>query len=194
MLANAVQKIPSGTLERYEKIAQMVSTVRKRTAKEIVKKLKQQEIARQLGKTDVSQLKTTAAFDQFKRRIEKETEIAAKTQVKLVDNKIRSISSIDSTNSDEKAVQNVVVKETAAAVAVAVAPTQQVSSSGSDEWSAAQQAAFETALKEVAKDAPDRWDQIAARIEGKTKAQAVARFKFIRDEIMRKKMAQQSRT
>lgn len=61
LLFQATQKFPVGTRDRWEKIAQMVSTVGKRTAKEVVKKIKEQELEqlenRRMGKSE--------AFDQF---------------------------------------------------------------------------------------------------------------------------------
>ncbi len=83
------------------------------------------------------------------------------------------------------------VKKTAAAVS-ASAPSPAAASSVSvaggddavDEWSAAQQAQLESALRTVSKTAPDRWDLIAAGVTGKTKKQVLARYKFIKAQIM----------
>lgn len=57
------------------------------------------------------------------------------------------------------------------------------SSSTTPTWTAADQTAFEHALKTVPKDAADRWDQIAAHVKTKTKAQCQQRFKEIAAEV-----------
>jgi hypothetical protein len=48
-----------------------------------------------------------------------------------------------------------------------------------------EQAAFEAALKSISKDAPTRWDEIAAAVKTKTKAECIARYKAIREEVQR---------
>lgn len=60
-----------------------------------------------------------------------------------------------------------------------------------DGWTRAQQAALESALREIKKGAGtgDRWAAIAARVGGKTRAECVARFKFIRQQIKAQKAA-----
>ena len=54
-----------------------------------------------------------------------------------------------------------------------------------DEWSADEQAALERALKSVSKEAEDRWEQISAVVGSKSKKQCVARFKHIREQIIK---------
>eukprot|EP00808_Paulinella_micropora_P022083 g67875.t1 len=56
-------------------------------------------------------------------------------------------------------------------------------------WSAEQQSAFEAALKTVPKDVPDRWGAIADKVQGKSKADCVNRFKEIRAKIMAQRQA-----
>jgi hypothetical protein len=60
------------------------------------------------------------------------------------------------------------------------------STAENDSWSADEQQKLELALKSVGKDAADRWEQIAAKVGTKSKKQCIARFKFIRDEILKK--------
>ena len=57
----------------------------------------------------------------------------------------------------------------------------------SDEWSADEQAALEKALKTVGKDKEGRWDEIATLVSTKNKKQCIARFKQIREQILKQK-------
>jgi hypothetical protein len=59
------------------------------------------------------------------------------------------------------------------------ADTSSSSSSSADSFTQAQQTQLEDALRTVPKDAPDRWDAIAACVDGKSKAQCVARVKAL---------------
>ena len=72
-----------------------------------------------------------------------------------------------------------------AASATATKAAKEQKQKTSDEWSADEQAALERALKSVGKDVEDRWEQIAALVGSKSKKQCVARFKHIREQIMK---------
>ena len=52
-----------------------------------------------------------------------------------------------------------------------------------DEWTEAQQKAFESALRLFPANITvgDRWESIASKVEGKSKEQCVARFRYLRD-------------
>ena len=58
---------------------------------------------------------------------------------------------------------------------------------GSDEWSADEQASLERALKSIGKEREDRWEAIAALVGSKSKKQCVSRFKHIRESILKQK-------
>lgn len=60
---------------------------------------------------------------------------------------------------------------------------QQVSAAEREDWSAVQQQCLEQALRTTPKG-PERWDQIASKVPGKTKRDCVKRFKDIRAKIM----------
>ncbi|KAI7843108.1 hypothetical protein COHA_003279 [Chlorella ohadii] len=73
-----------------------------------------------------------------------------------------------------------------AAAAAAPAPATVVSAA-SGEWSEEQELALVKALKQVGKDAEDRWGQVAALVPGKTKAQCFKRFKELKEAHKAKK-------
>merc|ERR1712232_368181 len=62
------------------------------------------------------------------------------------------------------------------------------SETSSEEWSVDQQKALETALQKhpASLDNNERWRLIAADVPGKTKAQCVERFKFLREQLSSK--------
>ena len=78
-------------------------------------------------------------------------------------------------------------KDVAPAAAGASASAAAASSSSAEAaavpFTVDEQAKFEKALKSVSKDAADRWDQIAAQVKTKTKAQCMARYKEIAAKV-----------
>lgn len=65
--------------------------------------------------------------------------------------------------------------------------TSSTSTISNEEWLSDEQAAFESALRTVPKDAEDRWEQIAKQIGTKSKKQCIARFKQIREMVLKNK-------
>lgn len=65
--------------------------------------------------------------------------------------------------------------------------TAQASPASEDVWTTTQQAALESALRKNPASpglaANDRWDRIAACVEGKTRKQCVARYKHLREQL-----------
>jgi DnaJ family protein C protein 2 len=57
----------------------------------------------------------------------------------------------------------------------------------SDEWTAAEELLLVKALKEIAKDAEDRWDQVAAAVGTKSKVACGRRFKEMKQKFKAKK-------
>jgi DnaJ family protein C protein 1 len=56
-----------------------------------------------------------------------------------------------------------------------------------EEWSQAQQRSLEAALAQLPKGSADRWDRIAARVEGRTKEQCIQRFRALAEQVKKKK-------
>ena len=56
-----------------------------------------------------------------------------------------------------------------------------------DKWSQEQQKSLEAALSQFPKSTNERWDKIAAKVEGKSKEQCIRRFKFLAEQIKKKK-------
>ena len=56
-----------------------------------------------------------------------------------------------------------------------------------DLWSQEQQKSLETALSQFPKGTNERWDRIAGKVEGKTKEQCMLRFKFLAEQVKKKK-------
>lgn len=56
-----------------------------------------------------------------------------------------------------------------------------------DEWSAAQQKQLEVALKSTPSSDPERWDKIAAQVDGKSKKECVQRYKKLAQMVKESK-------
>ena len=56
-----------------------------------------------------------------------------------------------------------------------------------DAWSQDQQKSLEAALSQYPKGTSERWERIAGKVEGKSKEQCMLRFKFLAEQIKKKK-------
>ena len=56
-----------------------------------------------------------------------------------------------------------------------------------DIWSQEQQKSLETALSQFPKGTSERWDRIAGKVDGKSKEQCMLRFKFLAEQVKKKK-------
>ncbi len=65
------------------------------------------------------------------------------------------------------------------------------SPSAEESWSQVQQQSLEAALKQFPKGTTERWDRIASKVPGKGKEQCMARFKVLAENIKKKKEQQQ---
>ena len=55
------------------------------------------------------------------------------------------------------------------------------------EWTVSQQAAFESGLRGADRSSPDRWQEIAGKVPGKTRKDVVRRFKEIQALVKEKR-------
>ena len=63
----------------------------------------------------------------------------------------------------------------------------EVEETEADVWSQEQQKSLETALSQFPKGTSERWDRIAGKVDGKTKEQCMLRFKFLAEQVKKKK-------
>lgn len=62
-----------------------------------------------------------------------------------------------------------------------------VEEEGEAAWSQEQQKSLEHALQQFPKGCAERWERIAAKVEGKGKEQCMHRFKMLAEQVKRKK-------
>jgi hypothetical protein len=67
--------------------------------------------------------------------------------------------------------------------------TEECNGGGEDEWNAEQQKQLEKALKETKATDTERWEKIAAMVEGKSKKQCIRRYKKLAEMVKQSKMA-----
>jgi len=63
----------------------------------------------------------------------------------------------------------------------------QVEGTEEDHWSQEQQKSLEAALSQYPKGTNERWDRIAGKVEGKTKEQCMLRFKVLAEQVKKKR-------
>ena len=61
-----------------------------------------------------------------------------------------------------------------------------------DVWSQEQQKLLEAALSQFPKGTNERWERISGKVEGKSKEQCMMRFKFLAEQIKKKKETSES--
>jgi len=135
----------------------------RRTEKEIMRQLKEQEITRQVG---------GEAFDQFKKEMAKKKEIAVKYNEPTV----------------AVLVHGEETRGTFVGASV-VTTTETIDKDDPSNWTRDEQQLLEKGLKEVPKDAADRWEQIAALVNTRNASQCQKRFAHLKAEIAKKKAA-----
>lgn len=93
----------------------------------------------------------------------------------------------DSSTSSSKPAPAAAAAPAAAGEAAAPAPKPKKVVAESGEWTEEQELALVQALKQFGKELPDRWEQIATVVPGKSKAACFKRFKELRDVFRAKK-------
>ena len=163
-LARGMAKYPGGTQNRWERITAMINQISsiQRTEKEVLMKVKEDEVNFAMKKSD------TSAFTAY---LEKKQQRNTNSNGSILQTPNTNISGTTSSSSITSASPSI------ATSTVSVSSTV-------DEWSNDSQSALERALAAVSRDAPDRWDLIAAAVPGKTKSDCIKRFKEIKAQIV----------
>ena len=167
-LQKACTKYPSGTVERWNKLSEfMLST---KTPEQCLKKVKQLESEYRMPQQ--------AATNASKSLRQKKPDLPSSTA------KVESNAEEQSwyNENQERKFKDPVngVEEQPAEPAAKTEEPEPAKDELSDIWSTSQQKTFETVLRELkAYKEKDKWDKIAAAVEGKNKKQCVARYKFL---------------
>jgi len=207
-LAKAVQKYPSGCHNRWGQIRDMVNlmaknpTNKERTEKDVIKQVRimnQKKLQTGFSTAYNKKLKFSAGdkTNNMSSTTTSGSQERSKGVVKKEGGKSIKSAQLQESKKQKRKKKNSSKKkgskeklETAANTTTTTTTTTTTASESepSKEWSAVQQAALETALRNTPKG-PERWDQIAEKVPGKSKKDCVRRFKEIRAKIMAQRAA-----
>ena len=167
-LSKAMARFPVGTLNRWEKVAEFSE----RTVNEIMQKNKE------IRDSQFHRMNQAVSVDSPEEKVKKNKKSAQ--AMAALSNDVTRREETDgvvesSASSPHQQQQSALVKEELSAE--------------DGGWSQNQQKIFEWALAQYPKGTAERWDKIAEHIPGKTKADCVARFKFIVEQLKQKKSA-----
>eukprot|EP00927_Polykrikos_kofoidii_P086921 TRINITY_DN9878_c0_g3_i1.p1 TRINITY_DN9878_c0_g3~~TRINITY_DN9878_c0_g3_i1.p1 ORF type:complete len:682 (+),score=161.08 TRINITY_DN9878_c0_g3_i1:78-2048(+) len=172
MLAKGLQKFPGGTGGRWTQITQLLQANGvERSEREVVEKTKELSEGKSLRSMG-AQLSAEWQAPGAK----------ASTSAPAAKAKAGTTSASANGSAAPKA-----SGKNSAVASVAASPS--ASGGSGEEWSAEQQRALEAALQThpSSLDKNERWRLIAEAVPGKTKAQCVERFKYLRDQIVKQK-------
>jgi len=176
-LSKAMARYPVGTLNRWEKVAEFTE----RTVNEILQKNKE------IRDSQFNRLNQAVSTDYSADEKVKKNKKSAQAMAALTS---------DVTKREETGQDADAAVVTAAETTTSSQSSSQSSSTVKEDvsvdeggWSQNQQKIFEWALAQYPKGTAERWDKIAENIPGKTKADCVARFKFIVETLKQKKTA-----
>ena len=180
-LIKAVKSFPGGTVARWEKIAEYVNlhgrddpaTMPERGPDECIKKSKEMQDA---SLAERNAVQAAAAASGKKKEVDIKEVPTAREAVETVAGKAKENKS----------------PVTVAPAAANAAPTGMfVVPEGDSSWTAEQQAALEAGLRkfpamQFSANPAERWDKIAAEIDGKNKKEVKQRVKDLHDAIKKK--------
>eukprot|EP01059_Diplonema_ambulator_P032337 TRINITY_DN6302_c0_g2_i1.p1 TRINITY_DN6302_c0_g2~~TRINITY_DN6302_c0_g2_i1.p1 ORF type:complete len:328 (+),score=154.82 TRINITY_DN6302_c0_g2_i1:44-1027(+) len=162
-LQKACVKYPAGAMERWKKLSDFM--MNKKTPEQCLKKVKQLEMEYKIPQQ--------AAAGGMKNIISSKTDLPAATSSKT-----------DAPESNPAWTQEQTRTFKDPTKTEAERPAEKEKEPAEDIWSASQQKALENILRELkAYKEKDKWDKIAAAIEGKTKKQCVNRYKFLCSQV-----------
>lgn len=178
LLAKALQKFPGGTGGRWAQISQLLHACGcQRTEQEVVaktKELSEGQSLRSMG-SRLSQEWSQGGKGVAQPKAKAGAAASPNPPTSAAAQDGRGKTATASTGESPSAPE-------AAAAATTAAPAPEA---GGADWSSEQQKAFEAALQKypTTLDKNERWRLIAEAVPGKTKAQCVERFKFLRSQL-----------
>lgn len=149
-LIRAMKKYPTGTVERWQKIADLLN----RSPQEVMTVMKQLRNSPVANATPHSQGVTG---EDYQCADDAESDLPPPTRAERT-----------------------------------VLPAPRASAAAAADWSQEQQKCMEAALQRFPKGTEDRWDRIAEAVPGKSKEECMIRFKFLVEQLKRKKTEEKS--
>jgi len=182
-LARLIKKIPGGSTDRWERIADIMERY-------------PDEVTKMAGK-----IKNNPSI------VPKVQGVTGREEKRLISDNCLEVgmgereddSSTQSENSDEEVDEDgyLVLKPTKVEEYVIPEQKKKQKTKGgklgdseqteTDIWSQEQQKSLETALSQFPKGTSERWDRIAGKVDGKSKEQCMLRFKFLAEQVKKKK-------
>eukprot|EP01062_Namystynia_karyoxenos_P027190 TRINITY_DN20955_c0_g1_i1.p1 TRINITY_DN20955_c0_g1~~TRINITY_DN20955_c0_g1_i1.p1 ORF type:complete len:666 (+),score=310.52 TRINITY_DN20955_c0_g1_i1:82-1998(+) len=173
-LQKACVKYPAGTVDRWRKLADFMG--HKKSPDQILKKVKQLELEYRMPQ----QVAPGKGLRSVGQKLPELPAAQQKSQDTKFNEQDRWYRDTPERHFDAAAEEAYLKKQAPAAGAAAAAAGDADADELSDIWSAAQQKQLEGVLRDLkAYKEKDKWDKIAAQVEGKTKKQCVARYKFL---------------
>eukprot|EP00747_Dinoflagellata_sp_TGD_P093776 gnl/TRDRNA2_/TRDRNA2_165878_c1_seq1.p1 gnl/TRDRNA2_/TRDRNA2_165878_c1~~gnl/TRDRNA2_/TRDRNA2_165878_c1_seq1.p1 ORF type:complete len:272 (-),score=97.21 gnl/TRDRNA2_/TRDRNA2_165878_c1_seq1:115-930(-) len=179
ILAKGLQKFPGGMGGRWALITGLLSTSGfTRTEKEVIEKTK--ELSEGQSLRSMGSTLSTAATFKANNDLKSKAEAKAQAAKAAAEESAKAAAA----TAAAKAADAKAPAAKAAPGAEAKAPSVETEAAGSD-WNADQQKALEQALQKfpASMEKNERWKSIAQEVPGKTKAQCVERFKFLREQV-----------
>ncbi|XP_064647772.1 dnaJ homolog subfamily C member 1-like [Lineus longissimus] len=204
LLGKAVTKFPPGTVKRWEKMAELLC----RPVSEVIAKSK--VLKNTYGTTIDPSMQGTTGHEDFSKSVQSSiSDGQISTRLDLDNQKDKNTQEESQVRRRQKPKNQKATDRTLAVsksesqsfdakmngttdVAGATGGHTVANDERGDEvkvWTQNQQKAFEWGLAQYPKGTPDRWEQIAKDITGKTKDDCIERFKFLAEMVKKRKQA-----